>query len=104
MLEDRKEYVVEFGGGSKTVAIYIFELNCFKPVNGDYRIDMEDVIAVHEISSENLLKSNYSICPECHRKMQVDEEYYATNQAYWDKELVYWCEYCEDAYAGGKKS
>ena len=52
---------------------------------------------------------DYSICPKCRSQMEVDEEYYATDQSYWnglvaEKDLVYWCNSCEQVYIGGEKA
>lgn len=51
----------------------------------------------------------YNVCPECGKQMEVDEEYYASDQSYWagvipEQFIMYWCDDCEQAYIGLEKS
>ena len=50
----------------------------------------------------------WATCPECQEPMIEDEEYYATDQSYWNglipkKDIVHWCDTCEKSFVGGKE-
>ena len=57
---------------------------------------------------KQFVSNNFNICPKCQSEMEVDEEHYATDLSYWngliaEKDLLYWCENCQQAYVEGKK-